>query len=367
MDGYAVVASDVPGVYKVVGNSCAGSGMPLRITSGQIMRVSTGAPVPDGSDAVVMVEDTNLVASENNEELKVEILATATPNQFIRGRGSDIKTGEMILRKGHMITGNGGEIGVLTTLGISHISVYRKPIVGVLSTGNELVPFNSELIEYGKIRDCNRPALIAAISSAGFQVIDLGICSDSEEALQELFLNALRKVDLIITTGGVSMGEHDYLKPVLERKLNATIHFGRIRMKPGYFKINSRKPTTFSTVPFENTAKPVFSLPGNPVSALVAFHLLTIPALKAMSGQDCTDPVFQIAVLDHDLRLDPRPEFHRAKLYFSKDEWHVETTGMQQSSRILSLVSANGMIVLPAATETQSIMAKGSRVKVYVF
>ena len=180
VDGYAVVASDGPGIFPVAGFAAAGSKLPPELHSGQIIRVSTGAPLPVGSTAVVMVEDTKLLESsaDESEECTVEILASAKENQFVREIGSDIKRGEIVLRKGHFVSGHGGEIGVLATLGISTIKVYRKPVVGVMSTGNELMEENSLGKKVGQIRDCNRPALIAAIKNAGYTAIDYGIASD---------------------------------------------------------------------------------------------------------------------------------------------------------------------------------------------
>lgn len=217
-------------------SSVAGSSDVFTLQSGQISRITTGGMIPDGADAIVMVEDTELqeTSDDGKQETMVKILAQVQVGENVREIGCDTPIGHTIAQTGDIITSVGGEIGVLSSVGIRSISVYRKPRVGVLSTGNEVVDHtNTVNLRPGQIRDSNRPTLLAAISAAGFEAIDLGIVGDHIDDLEQKLKLSLDNVDVLITTGGVSMGEMDLLKPILEQKLGATIHFGRVRMKPG--------------------------------------------------------------------------------------------------------------------------------------
>ncbi|KAK4696503.1 gephyrin, partial [Lecanoromycetidae sp. Uapishka_2] len=357
VDGYAVIVSpDGPstkGVFPVDSVSHAAPGEIPALHRGQIARITTGAPLPPGANSVVMVEDTVLrsVTDDGREEKVVEILTDQVkPDENIREVGSDIKEGEVIMRKGEEITAVGGELGLLASVGKAEVLVYRKPIVGVLSTGDEIVMHDrSGPLQLGEVRDCNRPTLMAAIKGWGFPVVDYGIAKDKPGSLEEHLRGALRNVDVIVTSGGVSMGELDLLKPTLERSLGGTIHFGRVSMKPG-------KPTTFATVPLKSTegdpvTKLVFSLPGNPASALVTSHLFVLPSLRYSSGREEPHglPTAKV-VLEEDVRCDPkRPEYHRVSLNAGADGFlHAYSTGGQRSSKITSLRKANGLLCLPA-------------------
>lgn len=203
----------------------------------QIARIATGGAVPPGADAVVMVEDTVVakVSDDGKEEVEVQILATVEPGENIREVGSDCTVGTVVGHKGQPISTVGGELGVLASVGVQKVKVYRKPRVGVLSTGNEVVDHldTTDPLKPGQIRDTNRITLLSAIETAGYPAIDLGIVSDKVQDIEKHLRDALYKVDVLITTGGVSMGEADFMKPILEEKLGAMIHFGRVRMKPG--------------------------------------------------------------------------------------------------------------------------------------
>ncbi|KAJ3032907.1 hypothetical protein HDV00_006980, partial [Rhizophlyctis rosea] len=264
VDGYAVVASDGPGSYPVITSSTAGSAPNPPLQSGQIARITTGAPVPDGATAVVMVEYTEVVkASEDGKvEEVVKVNTTVRDGEDIREVGSDVAVGDVVLEKGQVVTAVGGEVGVLASVGVGEVLVHRKPVVAILSTGNEVKEFDSGPLPPGAIRDSNRPTLASTIQTAGFDVLDLGVAGDTPEALETTIRKGLEKADVIVTTGGVSMGELDLLKPVLEKSVGAKIHFGRVALKPG-------KPTTFATVAGKEGGpdKLVFALPGNPVSA----------------------------------------------------------------------------------------------------
>ncbi|KAL9945092.1 hypothetical protein ACHAQF_004391 [Verticillium nonalfalfae] len=354
VDGYAVIVpkdGNMKGVYPVTAVSHAAPSEIGTLREGEIARITTGAPLPPGATSVIMVEDTLLrtKTDDGKEEKEVEILADGVkPGENIREVGSDIKRSDTILRKGEQISGIGGEIGLLAAVGVASIKTYRRPVVGVLSTGDEIVEHDREgELRLGEVRDTNRVTLLAAAKERGFEAIDLGIARDRPGALEETLREALRKVDLLVTTGGVSMGELDLLKPTIERSLGGTIHFGRVDMKPG-------KPTTFATVPVKTNAgerisKPVFALPGNPASALVTFNLFVLPALHKLAGVEPRSLSKVPVVLAHDFALDKgRPEYHRAVVTVGKDgTLHANSTGGQRSSRVGSLRSANALLCLP--------------------
>lgn len=388
LDGYAVVASDGPGAYPVGGASIASpsaSSKPLE--SGHIVRITTGAPVPEGADAVVRVEDTRLIKSspDGRVEDTVEIVRGVTSGSGIREIGSDLRAGETLLSAGDVITEVGGEVGLLASAGVREVPVHRKPVIGILSTGSELVDLHSSTsstsegkesreggtLGHGEVRDANRPALLAAARAAGFPVVDLGISGDNVEELQNVLESALERCDVLVTSGGVSMGEKDLLKAVLERKLGATIHFGRVAIKPG-------KPTTFATLPLadsigsrgisgaEGRDRLIFGLAGNPASALVCFHLLVLPALRRLAGLPKADGTVIPVSLGHEVALDPeRPEYHRARVESVTMEdgevrWVAYGTGVQRSSRISSVRGANALLCLPVGGEEHGLnLAKG--------
>ena len=360
VDGYAIVIPgdskpESRGVFPVVSVSHAAPGDIPPLEAGQIARITTGAPLPPGAHAVVMVEDTVIqsMTADGKEEGTVEILSLdkIKDGENVREVGSDIKTGQYILRKGEEVTSVGGELGLLASVGKKEVLVYQIPVVGVMSTGDEIVEHDAEEdLRMGEVRDCNRPTLMAAVRSWGYKVVDLGIAQDRTGALEESLRDALKKVNVIVTSGGVSMGELDLLKPTIERSLGGTIHFGRVAMKPG-------KPTTFATVPFKDASgdhqalKPVFSLPGNPASAIVTAHLFVLPCLQRMSGkaEPWGLPMVKVS-LENEVRCDAeRPEYHRVSLRVSSEgNLQASSTGGQRSSRVGSLKGATALLCLPA-------------------
>lgn len=368
VDGYAVITSDSEpnskGVFPVASISHAAPGSIPELKPGQIARITTGAPLPPGATSVVMVEDTILktMTADEKEEKEVEILAeNVKPGENVREIGSDIKLGEVILHAGESISATGGELGLLASVGHVTAPVYRKPTVGVLSTGDEIVEhFRPGNLRLGEVRDCNRPTILTAIRAWGYEALDLGIASDTPGALEETLRKALRVVDVVVTSGGVSMGELDLLKPTIERSLGGTIHFGRVAMKPG-------KPTTFATVPVKNNAgkrvfKTIFSLPGNPASAIVTLHLFVLPSLHHASGVSPAGLPRVIVQMDHGIKIDPvRTEYHRAVVSVGRDGvLHASSTGGQRSSKVGSLRSANALLVLPT---TGGDLSKGAKVE----
>lgn len=387
VDGYAVVVpkdGNMKGVFPVVSISHAAAAAggtdkdPQPLKEGEIARITTGAPLPPGATSVIMVEDTVLktMTEDGREEKEVEILAdNVREGENIREVGSDIESGSVILTQGEQISAQGGEVGLLAAVGVAYVQAYRKPIVGVLSTGDEIVEHDhaDTLLRYGEVRDTNRITLITAAQEAGYPVIDLGIAGDKPGTLEETLRGALRRCDLVVTTGGVSMGELDLLKPTIERALGGTIHFGRVAMKPG-------KPTTFATVPIKRiddgseaaeagetraarrVSKAIFSLPGNPASAIVTFHLFVLPALHQMTGVSTPGLTRLPVVLAHDLPLDKgRVEYHRAVVSVGKDGViRATSTGGQRSSRVGSLKGANALLSLPKGAEP---LKKGATVE----
>ncbi|XP_069494798.1 gephyrin isoform X23 [Ambystoma mexicanum] len=380
-DGYAVRAADGPGDRFIIGESQAGEQPTQTVMPGQVMRVTTGAPIPCGADAVVQVEDTELIreSDDGTEELEVRILVQARPGQDIRPIGHDIKRGECVLAKGtHM---GPSEIGLLATVGVTEVEVNKFPVVAVMSTGNELLNPEDDLLP-GKIRDSNRSTLLATIQEHGYPTINLGIVGDNPDDLLNALNEGISRADVIITSGGVSMGEKDYLKQVLDIDLHAQIHFGRVFMKPGL-------PTTFATMDLDGVRKIIFALPGNPVSAVVTCNLFVVPALRKMQGILDPRPTIIKARLSCDVKLDPRPEYHRCILTWHHQEplpWAQSTGGSfyteaskgreasiqethdgnQVSSRLMSMRSANGLLMLPPKTEQYVELHKGEVVDVMV-
>ncbi|KAI0375948.1 hypothetical protein BV20DRAFT_1060066 [Pilatotrama ljubarskyi] len=357
VDGYALRSTDPPGIYKVLSSRTHSLSVPL--PPGTVFRVNTGGPLPAGADAVIMVEDTRLHSTqrtpsgEEYEEDEIETLAQVPQGENVREPGSDVRQGELVLERGTVVSSAGGEIGTLAFVGRTKVNVVRKPVVSLLSTGNELLDLQSPHPlpgdGWGGIWDTNRPSLQAAIEGLGYEVIDLGIVPDNLEAHVAVLRKGLESADLLLTTGGTSMGVGDLLKPVLERHLGGIVHFGRVKVKPG-------KPTTFATVPTpggRSERVPVFALPGNPASALVMFHVFVIPALRRLGGWPearCRLPSVRVQIQES-MRLDPRPEYHRAIIKASPAGFKAYSTGGQRSSRVASLKGANGLIALPARGE----------------
>uniref|UniRef100_A0A6Q2ZEY3 Gephyrin n=1 Tax=Esox lucius TaxID=8010 RepID=A0A6Q2ZEY3_ESOLU len=349
-DGYAVRAADGPGDRFIIGESQAGEQPTHTVMPGQVMRVTTGAPIPCGADAVVQVEDTELLreSEDGTEELEVRILVQARPGQDIRPIGHDIKRGECVLSKGtHM---GPSEIGLLATVGVTEVEVQKFPVVAVMSTGNELLNPEDDL-HPGKIRDSNRSTLLATIQEHGYPTINLGIVGDNPDDLLNALNEGISRADVIITSGGVSMGEKDYLKQVLDVDLHAQIHFGRVVCK---VKRKRESDTHFQA--------------RNPVSAVVTCNLFVIPALRKMQGILDPRPTIIKARLSCDVKLDPRPEYHRCILTWHHQEplpW-AQSTGNQVSSRLMSMRSANGLLMLPPKTEQYVELHKGEVVDVMV-
>jgi molybdenum cofactor synthesis domain-containing protein len=325
-DGFAVIAHDTTNPRRLIGEQTAGYIANLRVEVGTCARITTGAPLPPGADAVIMVEYTQ--EADGLITLQREVV----PGADVRPVGQDITTGQRVLEAGLSIGPQ--EIGLLASLGYTTVLARPRPRVGVLSTGDEVVE-PDRTPKPGQIRDSNRYTLMAAIQRAGMQPISLGIGSDKQEELMAKIAEGLSTCDALITSGGVSMGKLDLIKPILETE--GQVHFGLVNMKPG-------KPLTFATM----RGKPIFALPGFPVSSLVSFELFVRPALLKMSGQRLLLRPRVPVTLAETIQGDAwRPEFHRVKLARERGVWMARTTGAQSSGRLLSMVGANGLLVLP--------------------
>ncbi len=348
-DGYAVVAADGPGDYPLIGEVSAGALADFSVERGTVAYITTGAPLPSGADAVVMIEETERLETDRNAP-QIRIKQKVHAGDDVRPVGVDVKEGQTVLDAGERL--DPAEIGLLATAGYVHVPVFPRPKVAVLSTGDELIE-PGEPLGPGQIRDSNRAMLLAAIRAVGAEPVDLGISGDTQEALESRVQQGLEQADILLTSGGVSMGDLDLVKPLLEHA--GTVHYGRVRMKPG-------KPVTFATADVEQGRRLVFGLPGNPVSSLVTFYLFVVPALRKMAGWQ--DPrLRQVkARLAQPLPLDAyRPEYHRATLSWDADQacFVAASTGSQASSRLLSMRTANALLALP---QREGTMAAGEPV-----
>jgi molybdopterin molybdotransferase len=334
MDGYAVVAEDTQAAFKdcpiqlsIVESIPAGYAPTKGVTHGQAARIMTGAMMPKGADAVVMVEDTQ---SEMNQ---VRVFDSVEKDENVRFAGESVKQGDLVMAKGKRI--RPPEISMLASLNRSEVGVYRRPKVAAISTGNELTPLG-EPLKPGKIRDSNRYGICAQIQEAECYPIDMGIAIDDEMELERKFRDAVNQADAIVTSGGVSVGDHDCVRTVLARM--GEINFWRVAMKPG-------KPQAYGFI----GGVPIFGLPGNPVSSLVVFELFVRPALLKMAGHtELFRRTFQAILEDDVVNRDGRVNYMRAIITSRNDEYYAKITGSQGSGILYSLVLANGFIIIPA-------------------
>jgi gephyrin len=332
MDGYAVVADDPSPWREIIGRQSAGYVADLEVNIGTAAWITTGAPVPFGATAVVPVEATEL--ADDHVIINQERVA---PGENIRPVGVDLAKGSVVLGRGTLL--GAAQMGLLASLGVDPVEVVRRPKVSVLSTGNELVE-PRETPGPGQIRDANRFSLIAALQEAGADVIWAGRGPDDAVALRATLIDRIAASDIVITSGGVSMGDLDLVKPLLSEL--ARVHFRRVFMKPG-------KPFNFAT----SGDTLIFSLPGNPVSALVGFEVFIRPALRSMLGVTEIDRPRTAVRLDHSVQPSDRLEFQRGIVRVdSEGRLKVSTTGPQASSRLASLVGANALIVVPPGVDS---------------
>lgn len=334
MDGFAVRAEDVssPGaVLEILEDVAAGQTASVSVAEGQAIKIMTGAPMPEGADTVVRVEDTS------EEGGKVTIATAPEKGDSVRPAGGDVGAGTTVFASGVRLTP--AHVGTLATIGVVSPTVAQRPRVAVMSTGDELVPPETEELEPGMIRDSNRPMLLALVEESGSQAIDMGRVPDDADALRVALGRAAAETDLIVTSGGVSMGEYDVTKMVLREE--ADVDFYPVAMKPG-------KPQGFGMV----GGTPFFGLPGNPVSVLVSFEQFVRPALLSMQGAKALLRTRVMGVAGEDLRSDPaKEEFIRVRFVGSQNPPRVVQTGGQGSHVLSGAANADAFSVLPRGVD----------------
>ncbi|HWC38986.1 MAG TPA: gephyrin-like molybdotransferase Glp [Acidimicrobiales bacterium] len=333
MDGYAVRASDTAGApvrLAVVGTVAAGVAPSMELGPGQAVRIMTGAPIPPGCDAIVMVERTHTDGDA------VVIEEPARPGDHLRQPGEDIAPGQEVFPLGTVL--GPGHLGVLASLGRGAVVAVPRARVGVLSTGDELVEGGEALLP-GQVRDSNRHTLLALLAQSGCEPVDLGIVRDSEEAITAAVQGALPICDAVLASGGVSMGDFDYVKVVLDRLSAGSMQWMQVAIRPA-------KPFAFGII----DGRPVFGLPGNPVSSMVSFELFARPGLRLMMGHEQLDRVHVEAVADEDLSRRPDGKLHLTRVVATPGDdgrFHVRSSGGQASHQLTAMALANGLALVP--------------------
>ncbi|HUF98316.1 MAG TPA: gephyrin-like molybdotransferase Glp [Ilumatobacter sp.] len=357
VDGYAVVAAsiatagDEPVELPVVGEVAAGATTDHVLRPGEAIRIMTGAPMPDGADAVVMVEHTERVTASDGTD-RVRISASVRPGAAVRPAGSDVQPGDVVFTAGIEVTP--AVAGVLASINARSVSAFPRARVAVLSTGDELIEHGGPLAP-GQIRESNRPMLAGLLREAGCDVVDMGVVPDDEAMLETVLRSAAADCDAIVTSGGVSMGDYDIVKAVLGRI--ADMHWMQIAIKPA-------KPFAFGTI--EGT--PIFGLPGNPVSSLVSFEMLARPALRRMMGHARLARPSVVAITDDDINRAADGKLHLLRVIaeFADDgRCHVRAARSQGSHQLAATALSNAIAVvpdgdgLPAGTEVAVVMLQG--------
>jgi len=350
VDGYAVRSADVvsaPVELSVVGELAAGVAPSVRVGAGEAIRIMTGAPMPEGADAVVMVED-----SERLGDSAVRLTRSVPPGAAVRRAGDDVRLGDELFAVGTTITP--AVDAVLASVNAARLRVHRRARVAVLSTGDELVDDGSPL-EIGQIRESNKTMLAALLVEAGCEVVDLGVVRDDEDELERVLRSAATTCDAIVSSGGVSMGDYDVVKAVLGRVADMT--WMQIAIKPA-------KPFAFGRL----GGVPIFGLPGNPVSSLVSFELLARPALRRMMGHRRLTRASIVAVADAPLDRQPDGKVHFVRVSgdFADDgRFHVRPVDAQGSHQLAATALADAMAVVPdgdgvpAGTDVAVLLLRG--------
>ena len=340
VDGYAVRSADVANVpveLRVIGELAAGAAPTIAVTAGTAIRIMTGAPIPDGCDCVVMVEDTERIGTDS-----VKILKSVPAGAAIRAAGSDVAVGATVVTAGMRVTPM--IEGVLASINATHVVVYPRVKVGVISTGDELVDDGSPL-GAGQIRESNRTMLVRIVEEAGATAIDLGIIRDNEDELEAALRSAVSTggCDALVTSGGVSMGDYDIVKAVLSRI--ADMNWVQVAMKPA-------KPFAFGTLQNPTGVSiPIFGLPGNPVSSLVSFELLARPAIRTMMGFGTAAHRPEVSAITDDAvsrHPDGKVHFDRVHASWGADgRVHVSRKSEQGSHQLATTAVANALMMVP--------------------
>lgn len=357
MDGFAVQSEDTkladddnPVSLQVVADIPAGRQTTIDLGQGQAARIMTGAPLPNGADAVVPVEATDFHERRPGNPVPefVRVFKPVQRGDYIRRRGEDVRTGDTIIQQGSKLRSQ--DIGLFAMLGFAEVPVQRMPKVAILSAGDELLPVTEELLP-GKIYDSNSYTLISLISKYGGQAENLGIVEDNSEAVKKTLDQAVAKeVDLILSSAGVSVGAFDYVRTVVEEY--GKLSFWRVNMRPG-------KPIVFGQ--YKNI--PFIGLPGNPVSAFVGFEVFVRPAILKMSGLKTSSRNKQIVRLQEPVESDGRESYLRAVISYQDRIWQARLTGHQGSGNLRSLVQANALLLIPSGVKSLPI---GSEVEAWI-
>lgn len=348
MDGYAVRAADTAGAgeaapveLRVIADLAAGYVLETPVGPGEAVRIMTGAPVPPGADAIVPFEETDEALRGINEAARkagsVRILKAASPGANIRRRGEDVRAGSTVIPAGRVLRPS--EIGVLASIGLTHVTVIRRPVVAILSTGDEITPPGEPLLP-GRIYDANAYSVAALVRKYGGMPRILGIARDTVEDLTAKIRQGL-DADMLVTSAGVSRGDFDVVKDVLAREGN--IDFWSVRMRPG-------KPLAFGAFTAPDGRKvPHLGLPGNPVSSMVSFELFGRPAIFTMLGRsDWERPTVRAISRDYVKNPDARRFYARCIVTRGDDgRWYADLTGPQGSGMLTSMSSANALAVIP--------------------
>ncbi|MEM8722762.1 MAG: gephyrin-like molybdotransferase Glp [Cyanobacteria bacterium P01_G01_bin.39] len=351
MDGYAVRFADVkdcsesnPASLKIITEIAAGDRPTAKIESGQAARIFTGAMLPEGTDTIVMQENTT---REGNQ---VKIVKAPQLQEFVRHQGAFYQAGTPLLEAGTKI--GAAEIAVLATAQCTQLAVYRRPRVAIISTGDELVTPEQPL-QPGQIVDSNQYALASFVSNNGGIPLKLGIVRDHPESLKQAISQAISSADMVLSTGGVSVGDYDYVDRILT-ELGGTLHIRSVAVKPG-------KPLTVAT--FDDNNCLYFGIPGNPVSALVSCWRFVQPALNKLSGSASYQPSFVNAVTRHNLKASGRRETYlwgQVHLIDGKYEFAL-AGGSHSSGNLINLAQTNGLAIVPLG---EKLIAAGSEVRV---
>ena len=358
MDGYAVIKDDLINaddeniIYlDVIEEIPAGSIPKLSLSTGQASRIMTGAPIPSGSDAVVPFEDTNEL--ENNDKSKIGIKISVKNLENIRKKSEDIKKGSIIIKKGSLITS--ATIGVMASIGLEKVSVIRKPIIGILSTGNELLE-PGEKNQDGKIYNSNTYTLSSLVKEFGATPLIQKHALDKVEDLEKK-LAKLKDVDLIVTSAGVSKGDYDIVKDVLDK--NGDINLWSVNMRPA-------KPLAFGIITIDGKKIPLLGVPGNPVSAMIAFEKFGRYAIDKMKGKPLKNRPIIKANLESDIiNHDGRRLYSRVKVIVDSSSKVIAIPIKNQSSGVLtSMHEANGLAICPSDID---ILKKGEKIDVEMF